>query len=424
MGNAGVSAAVGAGFGSGWPMVGGALLAQLFMIGFYSYSFSFLVLPLQEEFDASRTQVMYSMTASTLVSFLIAPLAGVMVDRRSPRLLMAAGAVVYGGGLLALSLTGSIWAFVALFAVAMAVANNFLGPLLINPVLARRFEASRGRALGIAALGQSFGGFLVPPLFVFLLEQFGWRASLQCYGAAVLLGLLPALLLGVREASAAAPVTGAAPAVSDPPATQGFREILGCREYWLIGLPVGVLFCSISAVLANFSPYVVSAGLARSDAGTLLMAVPVAGIVGKLAFGYAADKLSKKLLLLVAVALMFAGMCLLALMPSYALIMLAIFCMGLASGATVPVWGALLPQVFGLASYGRVMGAMMPLTTVLVTAGFALSGLTFDATGSYVAMLALFAGMLVLAGVLLAMLRLPATPAGAPASAGAEVASR
>ena len=65
-------------------------------------------------------------------------------------------------------------------------------------------------------------------------------------------------------------------------------------------MPVGVLFSVISAVLANFSPYVASAGLTRSDAGTLLMTVPVAGIVGKLAFGYAADKLSKKLLLLAA----------------------------------------------------------------------------------------------------------------------------
>ncbi len=116
--------------------------------------------------------------------------------------------------------------------------------------------------------------------------------------------------------------------------------------------------------------------------------------------------------------LMFAGIGMLALMPSYALIMLAIFCIGLASGASVPVWGALLPQVFGLASYGRVMGTMLPLTTVMVTAGFALSGLTFDATGSYVVMLALFGAMLLLAGVLLAMLRLPASRAAVAASAG------
>ena len=405
---AGVQVAIATGIGAGWPLVGGALLAQLFMVGFYSYSFSFLVLPLQEEFGASRTQVMHSMTASTLVSFLFAPLAGIMVDRRSPRLLMAAGALFYGGGLLALSLAGGIWTFVALFAVCMAVANNLLGPLLVNPVLARRFEASRGRALGIAALGQSIGGFLVPPLFVFLLEDFGWRAALQSYGAAVLLGLLPVLLLGVRGVAAAGPAAsapGAAPA-------QGFRGILACREYWLIGLPVGVLFCVISAVLANFSPYVVSAGLAPQDAGTLLMAAPVGGIAGKLAFGYAADRFDKKLLLLFAVALMLAGVCLLALLPSYAPILLAIFCIGLASGATVPVWGALLPQVFGLAGYGRVMGAMLPLTTIMVTGGFALSGVMFDATGSYVALLALFAAMLLLAGLLLALLRLPA-PAGA-----------
>lgn len=402
---------------SGWPMVGGALLAQLFMVGFYTYSFSFLVLPLQQEFGASRTQVMYSMTVSTLVSFLIAPLAGVLVDRHSPRRLMAAGALVYGGGLLALSMTGNIWVFVALFALSMAVANSFLGPLLINPVLARRFEVGRGRALGFAALGQSIGGFVVPPLFVLLLEQFGWRATLQCYGAAVLLGLLPALLVSVRAAPVAAPATGTAQPVPAP-AVMGFREILARREYWLIGLPIGALFCSISAVLANFSPYVASAGFTPGDAGTLLMAAPVGGIAGKLGFGFLADRLNKKLLLLVAVGLMFAGIGMLALMPSYALIMLAIFCIGLASGASVPVWGALLPQVFGLASYGRVMGTMLPLTTVMVTAGFALSGLTFDATGSYVVMLALFGAMLLLAGVLLAMLCLPASRAAVAASAG------
>ena len=387
-------------------MVGGALLAQFFMVGFYSYSFSFLVLPLQEEFEASRTQIMYSMTASTLVSFLISPLAGVMVDRHSPRLLMAAGALVYGGGLLALSLLGGIWSFIALFAVAMAIANNFLGPLLINPVLARRFEASRGRALGIAALGQSIGGFLVPPLFVFLLEHFGWRVALQCFGAGVLFVLLPALLFSVRDM----PASGAAgaPVANAPAPALGFGSILRSKEYWLIGVPVGVLFCVISTVLANFSPYVLGNGFELADAGTLLMAAPVAGIIGKIGFGFAADRFSKKLLLLVAVALMFTGVCMLALLPTYWAIMAAIFCIGLASGATVPVWGALLPQVFGLQSFGRVMGAMMPLTTLLVTAGFAVSGFMHDATGSYVAMLALFAGMLALAGLLLAMLRLPA----------------
>ena len=85
---------------------------------------------------------------------------------------------------------------------------------------------------------------------------------------------------------------------------------------------------------------------------------------------------------------------------------------GLSSPYNLVFYGALLPQVFGLASYGRVMGAMLPLTTIMVTGGFALSGVTFDATGSYVALLALFAAMLLLAGLLLAMLRLPA-PQGA-----------
>jgi hypothetical protein len=38
---------------------------------------------------------------------------------------------------------------------------------------------------------------------VFLLEQFGWRVSLQCYGVAVLLGTAGAAAM--RDVSAAVP---------------------------------------------------------------------------------------------------------------------------------------------------------------------------------------------------------------------------
>ena len=67
-----------------WPVVVGALLAQLFTTGFYSYWFSFLVSPLQEGLDATRAEVMYAMTASTLAAFLLAPAFGALVDRHSP----------------------------------------------------------------------------------------------------------------------------------------------------------------------------------------------------------------------------------------------------------------------------------------------------------------------------------------------------
>jgi hypothetical protein len=42
----------------GWFVVSGALLAQLTVVGFFTYVFSLLVLPLQVSFEASRSEVM------------------------------------------------------------------------------------------------------------------------------------------------------------------------------------------------------------------------------------------------------------------------------------------------------------------------------------------------------------------------------
>lgn len=386
-----------------WPVVVGALLAQLFTTGFYSYSFSFLVLPLQEGLDATRAEVMYAMTASTLAAFVLAPAFGALVDRHSPRLLMSIATLVYASGLALLSWSPGIEVFIVVFALTMAVANNLLGILLINPMLSRCFTATRGRALGIAALGASFGGFLVPPAFLYLIEHHGWRGGLQGYALALVVLLLPVLFLTIRNAPR--PEAGAQlGSVAGQGAVLRFAAILARREYWLIGTPVALVFCTITVILANFTPYLVGTGLQQSDAGRLLIAAPVGSMVGKLLFGHGADRFDRKLLLQIALILMIGGVLLITLAPSRIAVLGAMLMLSMASGGTGPTWGALLPEVFGLASYGRVMGAMSPLITLTVTAGLAFAGVSFDATGSYELMLYSFAGVLCVAVITLGTL--------------------
>ncbi len=386
-----------------WSVVVGAMLAQLFTTGFYSYSFSFLILPLQEGLGATRVEVMYAMTGSTLAAFVLAPGFGALVDRQSPRLLMSIATLVYASGMALLSLSRNIEVFIVVFALTMAVANNLLGILLINPMLSRCFTATRGRALGIAALGASLGGFLVPPAFLYFIEHYGWRGGLQGYALTLVLLLLPALFLTIRNAPR--PEAGVQRrSVAGQGAVLRFGAILARREYWLVGTPVALVFCTITVVLANFTPYLVGAGLQQSDAGRLLIAAPVGSMVGKLLFGHVADRFDKKLLLQIALILMMGGVLLITLAPSRVAVLMAMLMLSTASGGTGPTWGALLPEVFGLASYGRVMGAMSPLITLTVTAGLAFAGVSFDATGSYEVMLYSFAGVLCVAVIMLGAL--------------------
>ncbi len=135
--------------------------------------------------------------------------------------------------------------------------------------------------------------------------------------------------------------------------------------------------------------------------------IAVSGLLGKLLFGVAADMLNHKLALWAAQLLVTAGFVVLALEPSYPLIVLACVSIGLAAGGMLPVWGALVANIFGLQSYGRAFGLMGPLITLFVMLGFPLAGRLYDVTGSFSLCLWIFSALMAVAATLLVPLRLP-----------------
>ena len=139
----------------------------------------------------------------------------------------------------------------------------------------------------------------------------------------------------------------------------------------------------------------------------LIMVVAISGLLGKLLFGVAADKIGQKLALWSAQLLVAAGFIVLATEPSYPLIMLACVSIGLAAGGMLPVWGAFIADIFGLQSYGRAFGLMAPIITLFVMVGFPLTGRLYDATGSFSLCLWIFTGLMAVAAILVVPLRLP-----------------
>ena len=123
----------------GWFIVSGALLSQVAMVGFFTYVFSLLVLPLQISFDATRSEVMYSMSLTAMLGLFLAPAIGVMADKFPIRWLMVLGASIFGGGLFALSMTQSLLQFTLLFGVVMGLSNQLLGPLCGSAIISRWF---------------------------------------------------------------------------------------------------------------------------------------------------------------------------------------------------------------------------------------------------------------------------------------------
>jgi len=394
----------------GWVVVAGAFLAQCFITGFYTYGFPLIVVPVEAEFAASRTEVMYGVTFAALFGLLLAPLIGLLADRWSVRALMSIGAAVFAVGLMALSVSTSLWQFTLCFAVLMALANNLLGPLTSTTVVARWFSSKRGRALGLTAAGTSLGGMLVPFCLAQGLLFYGWRDSLFYFGLAMALFLLPFLLLLIRNKPADMGLTVEGQEEAATAAVEGSELAAGLiaktPAFWLIGITMGLLFMSQTGVLANLAAHAQGQGLSGSEAKNLIVLLAATGFVGKLIFGYAADRINLKLGLWLSIGLVAAGLALLSVATSYSLMLMAAACLGLATGGMLPVWGAMIATVFGTVSYGRVMGLMMPVIALSVTPGPILAAKLFDLSGSYTSSFHLFIAVLALAALLLLPLKL------------------
>ena len=393
----------------GWRVVAGTFLAQLFVVGFFTYAASLLVAPVRAEFDVSLEQVMYSFTFGTLLGLFVTPVAGVMLDRYPVRWLMAAGAALFAVGLWGLSVSRTIIEYALAFGITMSVVNSLGGSMSASVVISRWFTASRGKALGVAAIGTSAGGILLPRLMAEGISELGWREALQWLSAGVMFIMLPAVIVLVRGK----PVDVGMQPEEDRDAGQDpveelvltTADVFRHRGFWFMSLSLGLLFAAYSAVLANLGPYAQNLGHDQSAASTLIMVVAVAGFVGKLAFGAAADKVNLKLALGAAQLLVFAGLVLLSLEPGYTLILCGTTCIGLAAGGMLPVWGALTARVFGLLSYGRVMGLTGPIVTLCILPSFAVVGRLFDSSGSYATAMQLLCGVMVMSVLLLVPLQ-------------------
>jgi len=400
----------------GWLIVAGAFIAQFFVTGFFTYGFPLMVIPVEAEFGVSRTEVMYGITWATGLGLLFSPLVGTLADKWSIRGLMVIGAAVLGLGLILLSKSQTIFQFSIIFAVFVCVANNLLGPLTGSTAVARWFSASRGRALGIAAVGTSLGGMVIPYMVDRGITKLGWREMLLYFGITVLILLLPYLYLvmrnfpadkGLRGEPHAPDTSGIASNVGAP--TDGpdlsLKQILATPAFWFISLTLGLLFMSQTGVLTNIGAYMQGAGVGDKTK-TLIFTLAGMGLIGKLSFGYAADRINLKYGLWGAILLAAAGVSVLASEPSYPAMIFAALLMGLATGGMLPVWGAMIAVVFGMKSYGRAMGAMMPVIALSVMPGPILGAKLFDIYGNYNNSFYLFLAVLALSFILLIPLKL------------------
>lgn len=405
----------------GWRIVAVAAASQSLAVGMTFFCYGVFVKPLAAEFEAPRLAVVLGLTLLMLVQGLVSPFLGRLLDVRSLRTVMAAGVLLCAAGFAGLAFATSLWHVGLLFGSLIAVGSHMFGPLATSTLVANWFVAKRGQALGVTAVGASVGGLVVPVAATGLMEDVGWRGTVLVFASALALFALPLWLAivdrperigfhpdGVRHGDTA---VGAAPSV--PAADESASaSLLGSRNFWVITVAIGLVFCPTSTMVAHLVPYATDLGFSPQRAALLMSAYSGAGALGRLSIGALADRVEKRVACWGVLAILAAAWVGFLLTPSYAGILLASTTLGFGVGGIMPLWGALTGACFGRAVFGRAMGLMTPLMLPFNLAGAPVAAYVFDRTGSYSGILWAFLFTFAACAVVVALLRIPSVEPG------------
>jgi MFS family permease len=374
-------------------LAGSGVLAMFGVSALYGSTFGLFLLPLQQSLGWSRGEIAFSLTLSTLLTPLVAPLTGWVIDKVPLRPLILTGVVLQSVNFAAFSLMqGSVWVYYGLCLALMLTAAG--ASLLSLAKLAQGwFDRSLGRALGLLFACGGIGGILHPLWTQAVISQFGWRQAFMVMAGLSLLACGVAALLFVRERDPAArrrlpaapdvhpPVsTAAAPSANGPGSMAAF---LGDAIWWKLALFNMLFALGVGAIFMHFAALLQDRGATPGQAALAMSLVGLGGLTGNLLAGWLADRMPASRLAVIVMAVP-----MLATLVIYAggglwVSIAAGGLLGMCSGGDNSVSLLLARRYFSAETFGRASATQMVAAAAGGGVSPWLAGVVHDRTGSY-----------------------------------------
>ena len=346
--------------------------------------------PIGREFGWGRTLIAAGTSMTSVVTALLSPVFGMLIDRYGARRLALPGVVLTGFAIGSISLANgspvqwlALWAFYALISISVKTT------VWTAPV-SGMFVAGRGMALALTLSGTAAAQAISPPLCNWLIEEYGWRSAYVWTGfgwggLTLLLCWLFLYDIHDRKGAQAARASGgpAARSAADIPGLS-IAEAWRSRALWMIGVSTFLMMLLSLGLQIHQVPILTGAGVSRTNAAWLASLFGVAGVVGKLITGALLDRFRPNWiggLTLSANSIAFA--LLLYGVHSPALIVAAILINGYSAGTKLQICTYLTASYAGLRNLGAVFGAMYSLVSLGSGLGPMIAGFVYDTTGGY-----------------------------------------
>jgi MFS family permease len=338
-----------------------------------------VVMPgVQAEFGASRGAVSLAFTLTMLGFGLGGVATGKITDRFGIVVAMALSVTFLGLAYVFAGLSSTLWQFIAVhFLIGLGTSATF-GPLMAEA--SHWFERYRGLAVTIVASGNYIAGTIWPPIVNWGVQSVGWRTThiaigLFCAATMTLLLLLLRAQLGgakVRDHENAPP-----PRVDLKLSTNTLTALLG----------IASISCCVAMAMpqVHIVAYCGDLGYGVARGAEMLSLMMAFGIVSRIGSGYLADKIGGlRTLLIGSVAQGFALLFYL-FFDSLSSLYIISAMFGLFQGGIVPSYAIIVRESMPAREAATRVGIVILASVVGMSFGGWVSGVIFDASGSYAA---------------------------------------
>lgn len=356
-----------------WPQLAGASIGIASGIAVWMYTASVFVIPLENRFGWSRTEIAAAGYASIVAGF-VAPFAGRVVDALGARRVATLGMLAIGTIYVGLAqMPASLPAYYALMGLLQVLGLATSG-ICFSKVITAWFVETRGTALSASRISIALAGACLPIINNAAIVASGWQAGFYVMAGLALLVGLPTCWLLIREPNAERRSQG-------QPAFWGF---LVRRDTMIILLSAAFVYLPLGGLLAQLHPVLVWRDLSNEGAALATSLFAVSAVAGALVTGPLLDRASPRY---VAAAIMLLPVCgslmLLSGAASVHVNVAGVALIAFAQGAEFDIMAFLIARYLGMNSFSAMYGVGVLCTNIAAALGAMMFALNYDVGQNY-----------------------------------------
>jgi MFS family permease len=363
-------------------------------------AFSLLFPPILDEFHWDRGVTAGAFSFGFIVSGIMSPTIGRMMDRFGPRAVMEMGTLLMGVGFLLAPFTTQPWHLYLTIGVLVGGGSVCLGYSGQSLFLPNWFVRTRGLAIGLAFSGVGLGSVTLLPWVQSLIVGTGWRDACWALGLLILCVLVPINLLlrkrpedmGLRPDGDAAPLPSAPSHPSnivDPSwaaVDWTVRRAVRTARFWWLALGYFCALYAWYAVQVHQTKYLQEIGFSANRSAWALGLVSLIGVVGQISLGHLSDRIGREWIWVISnlgFVICFLALIVLGHDQSIVWLYLMVAAQGGLGYGLTSVMGAMVLEIFQGRHFGGIFGTVMLAAMAGGAAGPWLTGVLHDALGDY-----------------------------------------